>query len=129
MIRLRLPSVLIIGGLLAALCDPAVLAAEGDESTALTIYSTAKPGAIPPELYRPVLGGGGFKPQFAARIPGYAIIKHERLVNLRRGRSTIRFTDVAAQIDPTTVSFASLTDPAGTHVLEQNFEFDLVSSD
>jgi hypothetical protein len=30
--------------------------------------------------------------------------------------------------DPTTVSFASLTDPAGTRVVEQSFEFDLTSS-
>src|SRR5207249_4358489 len=30
-------------------------------------------------------------------------------------------------IDPTTVSFASLTDPAGTRVVEQNYQFDLVS--
>jgi hypothetical protein len=41
----------------------------------------------------------------------------------------VRFTDVAALIDPTTVAFESLTDPAGTHVVEQNFQFDLVSSD
>ncbi len=99
------------------------------ESTALTIYSTARPGAIPPELYRPVLGGGKVSPQYALRIPGYAIVKQERPINLTLGRSTIRFTEVAAQIDPTTVSFASLTDPEGTHVLEQNFEFDLVSTD
>ncbi len=110
--------------------SPAITAAEdtgGD--TALTIYSTATPGAIPPELYRPALGSGEHHAQFINRIPGYAIVKQERPVELARGRSVIRFTDVAAQIDPTTVSFASLTDPAGTHVLEQNFEFDLVSTD
>jgi hypothetical protein len=99
-----------------------------DESTALTIYSTAAPGAIPPELYRPVLGDNRMNPAYVMRIPGYAIVKHERGVTLPQGRSTIRFTDVAAQIDPTTVSFASLTDPVSTHVLEQNFEFDLVST-
>ena len=35
---------------------------------------------------------------------------------------------MAALIDPTTVTFTSLTDPA-TRVLEQNFQFDLVSTD
>ncbi len=35
---------------------------------------------------------------------------------------------MAGLIDPTTVTFASLTDPA-TRVLEQNFQFDLVSTD
>ncbi len=33
-----------------------------------------------------------------------------------------------ALIDPTTVSFASLTDPTGTRVVEQSFEFDLTST-
>ena len=46
-----------------------------------------------------------------------------------RGRGTIQFTDVAALIDPTTVQFLSLTDPEGTKVLEQNFQFDLVSQE
>src|SRR5690606_35473726 len=49
-------------------------------------------------------------------------------VELSRGRSSVRFTDVAALIDPTTVTFTSLTDPSA-RVLEQNFQFDLVSTD
>jgi hypothetical protein len=36
---------------------------------------------------------------------------------------------VAAEIDPTTVSFQSLTSPAAASVLEQNYEYDLVSAD
>ena len=86
---------------------------------ALTIYSTAQPGAISPELYRS--GGRG------QAIPGYAVVRHEREIALNRGRNSVRFTDVAAYIDPTTVMFASLTDPAGTSVVEQNFQFDLVN--
>ena len=100
-----------------------------DESVALTIYSTARPGAIPPELYRPIMGQGGYNPQFSARIPGYALVKQEKPIALNPGRNIIRFTDVAAHIDPTTVSFISLTDPDNTRVLEQNYEFDLVSTD
>ena len=41
---------------------------------------------------------------------------------------TVRFADVAALIDPTTV-VQSLTDGKGTTVLEQNYQFDLVSTD
>ncbi len=104
-------------------------AAEAKRSAALTIYSSAQPGAVPPELYLPMSAGGN---QFVQRgwqmIPGYAIVKQERTMPIQAGRSQIRFTDVAAQIDPTTVSFASLTDPTGTNVLEQNFQFDLVST-
>jgi hypothetical protein len=98
-------------------------AAERDD-TSLTIYSSAQPGAVPPELYRPVQGMG--VPN-GLGVPGYALVRHERPVNLASGRSTVRFTDVAALIDPTTVQFTSLTDPE-TRVLEQNFQFDLVST-
>jgi hypothetical protein len=88
---------------------------------AITIYSNARPGAIAPELYRQ---GGRGQP-----LPGYAMVRHERELQLARGRNTVRFTDVAATIDPTTVTFESLTDAAGTSVIEQNFQFDLVSAE
>lgn len=95
------------------------------EDTSITIYSSAQPGAVPPELYRPVQGMG--VPN-GLGVPGYAIVRHERPVSLTAGRSSVRFTDVAALIDPTTVQFSSLTDPDNTRVLEQNFQFDLVST-
>jgi len=107
--------------LVLAAATTSVLAAE---STALTIYSSAAPGAIPADLYRP-RPGSPYQPDYP--IPGYAIIRTERPLVLERGRSTVRFTDVAARIEPTTVSFASLTDPSGTQVLDQSFQFDLVS--
>ena len=91
-------------------------------ANSLTIYSSAQPGAISPEMYR----NGG---QHGAAIPGYAMVRHEREIDLKSGRNDVRFTDVAGMIDPTTVSFESLTDPKGTRVVEQNFQFDLVSTD
>lgn len=57
------------------------------------------------------------------------MVRQERELNLASSRNTIRFSDVAAKIDPTTVLFESLTDPTGTRVIEQNFQFDLVSTD
>lgn len=95
------------------------------EDTAVTIYSSAQPGAISPEYYRPLPGQGT---PSAGGVPGYALVRQEREVQLGAGRSQLRFTDVAALIDPTTVTFNSLTDPAA-RVLEQNFQFDLVSTD
>ncbi len=107
----------------------AALAQDSDGATALTIYSTAAPGAIPPEMYRPpAQQQARYGRPYNQAIPGYAVVKLERPIELAAGRSTIRFADVAALIDPTTVRFISLTDPEGTHVLEQNYEFDLVSS-
>jgi len=99
-------------------------ASAADAATAITIYSSAQPGGISPEFYRPVPGQG--VPN-AMSVPGYALVRDEREMNLRQGRSEVSFTDVAALIDPTTVTFTSLSDPA-TRVLEQNFQFDLVST-
>jgi hypothetical protein len=99
-------------------------AADDSSGTAITIYSSAQPGGISPEYYRPVPGQG--VPN-AMAVPGYALVRDERDMKIKQGRSQLSFTDVAALIDPTTVTFASLTDPA-TRVLEQNFQFDLVST-
>lgn len=93
--------------------------------TALTIYSSAAPGGVPAEFYRPLPGGG--IPSGMA-VPGYAVVRHERDLAIEAGRSTLRYADVAALIDPTTVAFQSVTEPA-TRVLEQDFQFDLVGTD
>ncbi len=95
------------------------------DDTALTIYSSARPGGVPAEYYRPSPGRGT---PSASDVPGFAMVRHERRMRIESGRSTVRFTDVAALIDPTTVTFTSLSDPA-TRVAEQNFQFDLVSTD
>lgn len=58
----------------------------------------------------------------------FAVVREQRQMDFTRGLQTVRFTDVAAQIDATSVTFRSITEPATT-VLEQNFEFDLVSAD
>nr|CAX68978.1 uncharacterized conserved protein [uncultured bacterium] len=57
------------------------------------------------------------------------LIKDQRNIELKKGLNKIEFTDVAAFIEPTSVHFVSLTDPSAANILEQNFEFDLVSSD
>jgi len=99
-------------------------AAVADSGTAITIYSSAQPGGISPEYYRPIPGQG--VPN-AMSVPGYALVREERAMKIQQGRSQLSFTDVAALIDPTTVTFTSLSDPS-TRVLEQNFQFDLVST-
>jgi hypothetical protein len=59
---------------------------------------------------------------------GTALVQDRRTFTLNAGENTLDFTDVAASIDATSVSFKSLTDPLGTTVLEQNYVFDLVGS-
>ena len=112
----------------ASLILATIASAAGAEEpkTALTIYSKAEPGAVNAHMYRPVPESRGGSRGYNWQIPGYAIVKQERDMTLSGPRSEVRFTGVAAFIDPTTVSFTSLTDPAGTKVIEQNYQFDLV---
>ena len=67
------------------------------------------------------------RPVVRVLAPGYALVRDDREIKIKQGRGQLSFTDVAALIDPTTVTFTSLSDPA-TRVLEQNFQFDLVST-
>ncbi len=93
-----------------------------DSQDSITIYSSASPGGVPPGLYLPGAG------RYSGQVPGFAMVRHIREYDLTRGISTLRVVDVAAGIDPTTVAFRSLSQPE-TRVLEQSFEFDLVSTD
>lgn len=58
----------------------------------------------------------------------FALVKEVRGIEITKGMETIRFKDVAARIDPTSVSFKSLTAPDAVAILEQDYEYDLVSS-
>ncbi|GFE60236.1 DUF4139 domain-containing protein [Geobacter sp. AOG2] len=55
------------------------------------------------------------------------LVKDLRTLHLPRGRSQLRFMDVATAIIPASVSIRSLSDAAGLNVLEQNYEYDLLS--
>ena len=55
-----------------------------------------------------------------------ALVRDVRQIPLASGTSTLRFADVAARVNPATVRFRSLTDPAALAVLEQNYEYDLL---
>jgi hypothetical protein len=57
------------------------------------------------------------------------LVKDVREVRLPLGLGEAQFMDVAARIDPTTVHLKSLSDPGGLTILEQNYEYDLLSSD
>src|SRR6266852_3254467 len=59
----------------------------------------------------------------------FVVVKERRLLDLKKGRGTLRFRDVAATIMPETVQFSTLRQPDLARVVEQNYEFDLVSAD
>ncbi len=56
-----------------------------------------------------------------------ALVRDERFISLGLGLNILRFSDVARDIDPSSVRLVSVTAPGDLRLLEQNFEYDLVS--
>lgn len=56
------------------------------------------------------------------------VVRETRTLEFTRGINRMNLTDVAASIDPTSVHF-KLRDGKGVQLLEQNFQYDLVSPD
>ncbi|MCC6976824.1 MAG: DUF4139 domain-containing protein [Candidatus Melainabacteria bacterium] len=56
----------------------------------------------------------------------FGLVRDTRSVELGSGINHVRFEDVAAKIDPTSVSFTSLTAPNQVVVREQNYQYDLI---
>lgn len=59
----------------------------------------------------------------------FVVVRERRLLDLRQGRASVRFREVAATIVPETVQFSVLKKPDAARVVEQSYEFDLVSAD
>jgi hypothetical protein len=55
------------------------------------------------------------------------LVKDQRRIKLFKGIGDLRFMDVASQIMPTSVHIKSLVNPDSLLVLEQNYEYDLLS--
>ena len=58
-----------------------------------------------------------------------ALVRDVRNVDLATGTADLRFMDIAATVNPATVHFRSLTQPQRVHVVEQNYEYDLLEPD
>lgn len=57
------------------------------------------------------------------------LIKENRTFSLKKGITDLTVTDVAANIDATSVHFKSLTSPEGVSIIEQNYQYDLINPD
>ena len=55
-----------------------------------------------------------------------ALVRDVRTFDMPRGTFDLSFMDIAATVNPATVHFRSLTEPARVSVLEQNYEYDLL---
>jgi hypothetical protein len=98
---------LVVMGMLLALLGSAARAAESDE-----IRSTlAEQQAVAVTIYNSDL----------------ALVKDQRRVRLQSGLNSLALRDVSAQIRPETALLRSLSHPGSIAVLEQNFDFDLLT--
>ena len=59
----------------------------------------------------------------------FALVRDVRSIGLKEGLNEVRFFDIAGRIEPASVHFKSITAPDKCGILEQNFEYDLVSAD
>lgn len=58
---------------------------------------------------------------------GLALVRDTRQLKLPTGETLLQFGDVAQQIRPETVGLVSLTSAGSVTILEQNYEYDLIS--
>ena len=56
-----------------------------------------------------------------------ALVRDQRLVRLEKGENRLAFREVSARMRPETALLRSLTEPKGFSVVEQNFDFDLLT--
>jgi hypothetical protein len=102
-------------------------AAPPAEGFALTVYSTADPAFDWANWNLQRQANRGYYGYNPYPFPGYGVVRETRRITLEEGRNAVRFTGVAASIDPTTLQFRSFTDP-GASVLEQGYEYDLLDA-
>ena len=57
------------------------------------------------------------------------LVRDVRRLDLPAGELDLRFMDIAAKVNPATVHIVSITAPHDLAVLEQNYEYDLLSPD
>lgn len=58
---------------------------------------------------------------------GLGLVKDRRTITLEKGSGELRFMDVAARLIPASVQIRALEDPRSLRILEQNYEYDLLS--
>lgn len=57
----------------------------------------------------------------------FGVVREQRLLDLEEGANALRYENVAMRIDPTSISISSRSKPDGFHVLEQNYQYDILN--
>jgi len=98
---------------------------------AAVVWSASSPAAVP--IRQPGQGTTTLDDQVDLSVTVYnsdiALVRDVRNLQLPSGSFDLNFMDIAATVNPATVHFRSLTEPQRVHVLEQNYEYDLLEPD
>ncbi len=82
--------------------------------------------AAPVNAGETIVAGGSQGISLTVYNQNFGLVKDTRNIDLVSGINYLRFEDVAAAIDPTSVSFSSITAPNSVVVREQNYQYDLM---
>jgi hypothetical protein len=85
--------------------------------------------ALPILLFTTMTNAQGPQVRITVYNNNLALVHETRQMDLPKPTGLCSYRDVAAYIDPTSVHFKSVSNPEAVRVLEQNFEYDLVSAD
>ncbi|MEW6720258.1 MAG: DUF4139 domain-containing protein, partial [Thermodesulfobacteriota bacterium] len=84
----------------------------------------ARPAAVPKVVSTE---SGRISAEITIYNSGLGLVKDRRNVTLSRGDSVLQLMDVASRVIPSSVSVEAVSDKGGVSVLEQNYEYDLLS--
>lgn len=74
-----------------------------------------------------ITASGGQYVELTVYNQGFALVKETRNINLKAGVQSVAIEDVAQMIESTSVGIRSLSKPGSFEVLEQNYQYDLIS--
>ena len=109
-LMLALTAVLIVGGLLSGVTAQAADSAVAADRDAVAVEQGRR-------VFLTIYNGD------------LALVRDVRTLPVAQGRSLLSFTDIPSRIDATSVSLKSLTEEGSIRILEQNYEYDMVSGD
>lgn len=107
-----------------AAATPSFLAAS--RFLAASIFLSSFANLLPAFAAETVPAGGSQGVAITVYNQNFGLVKDTRNIDLTAGINYLRFEDVAAAIDPTSVSFSSISAPNSVVVREQNYQYDIM---
>jgi hypothetical protein len=96
----------------------------------LAMFAIASRVNVPPVQAAGAQGASTRDDQVDLNVTVYnsdiALVRDVRTFDMPKGTFDLSFMDIAATVNPATVHFRSLSEPARVSVLEQNYEYDLL---